>query len=82
MGTDEVVSFGDTLNDLFRGPDGAVGGGVCLRNIAGGACGALISERGDANGGRGDTDACGICAGDILDALGPVGAVISTRRSS
>jgi hypothetical protein len=31
VGMAEAVSLGDTLNDCFRGPEGADGGGVVAR---------------------------------------------------
>ena len=67
VGTAEFATLGETLYDRFRGPDGAEGGGVCIRGIPEGRA---ISDRGDAKGGRGDTEGC---AGDVLDARGPVG---------
>ena len=67
VGIEEVATLGETLYDRFLGPDGAEGGGVCIR---GRPDGRATSERGDANGGCGDSEAW---AGDMRDARGPVG---------
>lgn len=73
VGTEELAPLGDTLYDRFRGPDGADGGGVCIRGTPEGR---TTSDRGDAKGGRGDTEAW---AGDIRDARGPVGGFNSAN---
>ena len=72
------MAFGETLNDRFRGPNGAEGGGVCPRA---GALKAAIppptSDRGEAKAGRGEMEAW---PGDIREARGPVGAASSPIR--
>lgn len=53
----EASTLGDTLNDRFRGPEGAVGGGVCAWK--GPACPprGAVSDLGDAKGGLGEMEA-------------------------
>lgn len=77
VGTVELVTLGDTLKDLLRGPEGANGGGVCTRGRPGNPLKPLTSDLGEAKGGLGDTDAS---AGDIRVARGPVGAASSPKR--
>ena len=77
VGTVDPVAFGDTLKDWLRGPEGAVGGGVCPRTRPAKPWKAPTSDLGEANGGRGETDAK---AGDIRVARGPVGAASSLKR--
>lgn len=76
----ECESLGETLKDRFRGPDGAVGGGVCpLCTEAGAPWNNPASNLGEVKGGLGEVAAR---AGEAREALGPVGAARSGKRGT
>jgi hypothetical protein len=72
-----VVSFGETLNALLRGPEGALGGGGVLGRKDIGLGGLKLSDCGEAKVIRGDAAGCAACG---REALGPVGAEMSDTR--
>jgi len=78
VGIAELDTFGDTLKARLRGPEGAVGGGGVLIRAKGPDPEILVvSDCGEANGGRGDKAGCPNVA---RLALGPVGAPRSEAR--